>query len=168
MFHHSQPPPQQGPPLPPPWESEWDPRQNCPVYINRQTGQRTTQHPQSSYGPPGGGYGGGYGGGGGGGGYPPQGGYGGGGYPQPQAYGQPGPGGPQVGYGRQPPPAPASQHSGVGTTAMTAIGGAVFGALATHEGEKLCKLAFPLIHPNCIEPLLRAAGSNANAKLEVR
>jgi hypothetical protein len=43
------------PQVPPPWIAEWDNRDNRWIYINRQTGQRTFEHPQQSYG--GGGYG---------------------------------------------------------------------------------------------------------------
>jgi len=49
-----------GPPqVPPPWIAEWDGRDNRWIFINRETGQRTFEHPQQQYG--GGGYGGGYG-----------------------------------------------------------------------------------------------------------
>lgn len=62
----------QGPPqCPPPWIAEWDNYQNRWIYINRETGQRTHEHPgQGGYGNRG---------------YQQQG-YGGGGYQQ-QSYG---------------------------------------------------------------------------------
>lgn len=64
----SQYPPQQqypqqqqsyGPPqVPPPWIAEWDARDNRWIFINRETGERTFNHPQQQQ------YSGGYGGGG--------------------------------------------------------------------------------------------------------
>ena len=59
---------QQGPPqVPYPWVAEWDSNQDRYIFINRETGQRTHEHPQQSYGGGGGyeqrgqgGYGGGY------------------------------------------------------------------------------------------------------------
>lgn len=115
---------QRGPPqVPPPWIAEWDPSQNRYIFINRETGQRTHEFPQQSYG--GQGYGSGYGGGGyeqrGQGGYGQQGGYG---------YEQRG----QGGY-NEPPPQHKS-HTGR-NVALAGIAGLAGGALLMHEGEKV-------------------------------
>jgi hypothetical protein len=131
-------PPQQSqhPPLPPPWRSEWDQRDQRYVFINPQTGERTFQFPQQTY-PPQGNYGG----------YPPQqGGYGGGGYNQQQGnygggYGQP-QGGPQQGAPRaQPPPPQAKDHKAMQYGAIGAVAGLAVGGLAMYEGEKIRKLS---------------------------
>jgi hypothetical protein len=80
---------QQGPPpVSPPWFAEWDSRDNCWLFVNQQTGERTHTHPRPGYGQQQGGYGqqqGGYGASSGQYGYG-QGGYGnqGGAYQQPQ------------------------------------------------------------------------------------
>ena len=47
------------PQVPPPWVAEWDNRDNCWIYVNRETGQRTFEFPHQPYG--GNNYGGGYG-----------------------------------------------------------------------------------------------------------
>ena len=40
-----------GPPqVPYPWVAEWNDRDSCWIYINRENGERTFQHPQPSYG----------------------------------------------------------------------------------------------------------------------
>ncbi|KAK5051568.1 hypothetical protein LTR84_003220 [Exophiala bonariae] len=41
------------PPISPPWIAEWDSRDSRWLYVNRETGERTFDHPQNrSYGPP--------------------------------------------------------------------------------------------------------------------
>jgi hypothetical protein len=37
------------PQVPPPWIAEWDAREECYVYYNHETGQRTFQAPQQQY-----------------------------------------------------------------------------------------------------------------------
>jgi hypothetical protein len=124
----------QPPPLPPPWRSEWDQRDQRYVFVNPQTGERTFQPPHQPY-PPQGNYGG----------YPPQqGGYGGGGYNQPQGNYGGGYGQPQGGY-QQPPPAQpqAKDHKAMQYGAIGAVAGLAVGGLAMYEGEKIRKL--PLV-----------------------
>ena len=110
------------PQVPPPWIAEWDSRENRWGFINRETGERTHQHPQERFregGYGGGNYGGGYGGGGGGGG-----GYG-------QEYGGQDP----RGYGQ--PPEKKDHHNR--NMALGVAGGVLGGALLMHEGEKVGK-----------------------------
>jgi hypothetical protein len=126
MAYYPQQQPQH-PPLPPPWRSEWDQRDQRYVFINPQTGERTFQPPHQTY-PPQGNYGG----------YPPQqGGYGGGGYnQQPVNYG----GGYQQGAPPQQPP--PKDHKAMQYGAIGAVAGLAVGGLAMYEGEKIRKLPF--------------------------
>jgi hypothetical protein len=120
-------PPQQSqhPPLPPPWHSEWDQRDQRYVFINPQTGERTFQPPHQNY-PPQGNYGG----------YPPQQGNYSGGYSQPQGGYQ------QGGPPAQPPPPQAKDHKAMQYGAIGAVAGLAVGGLAMYEGEKIRKLSF--------------------------
>lgn len=115
MSYYPQQQQAQHPPLPPPWRAEWDQRDNCYIFINPQTNERTFEHPHPNYQQQGN-----YGGG-----YPPQaqGNYG-GGYGQPQQYPQ------------QAAP-PKSGHKGLEYGALGAVGGLLVGGLAMHEGEKI-------------------------------
>jgi hypothetical protein len=95
------------PQVAPPWVAEWDDREDRWMYLNRETGERTHEHPgQRGYG--GGGYGG--------------------------EYNQEHPGqGQQDNYYQQEPPA----ESHTGRNAAVAGGlGLAGGAFAMHEGEK--------------------------------
>lgn len=135
MAYYPQQQPQH-PPLPPPWRSEWDQRDQRYVFINPQTGERTFQPPHQTYQPQGN-----YGG------YPPQqGGYG-GGYNQQQAnygggYGQPQGGYQQGAHPQQPPPPQARDHKAMQYGAIGAVAGLAVGGLAMYEGEKIRKLPF--------------------------
>jgi hypothetical protein len=111
----------QHPPLPPPWRSEWDQRDQRYVFINPQTGERTFQPPHQTYQPQGN-----YAG------YPPQQ----GGYGQPQG------GYPQGGHPQQPPPPQARDHKAMQYGAIGAVAGLAVGGLAMYEGEKIRKLPF--------------------------
>ena len=122
----------QGPPqVPPPWIAEWDGPANRWIFINRETGQRTFEHPYSQQGGSGyGGYnnqGGGYGGG------PQQGGY----YnssQQPYERAQFAGGG----YYEAPAQPPSQKESHTGrNVALGAVAGVAGGALLMHEGEEL-------------------------------
>ncbi|KIX92694.1 uncharacterized protein Z520_11546 [Fonsecaea multimorphosa CBS 102226] len=105
---YNQPPSYSGPPqVPHPWVAEWDERDGRWFFVNRETGERTFQHPQQSYG---------------GGGYDERG-FGGG-------YG----GQEQRGYGEQEPQ--HKSHTGR-NVALGAAAGLLGGALLMHEGEKV-------------------------------
>lgn len=124
---YNQPQSYNGPPqVPYPWVAEWDARDNRWLFVNRETGQRTFDHPQQSYG-----------GGGGGGNYPGGGGNYPGGYGQGpnQGYGQEYGGQAQRGYYEQQEPKRQS-HTGR-NIALGAAAGVLGGALLMHEGEKV-------------------------------
>ena len=131
------------PPCPPPWFAEWDGRDQRWLYINRENGERTFQHPEPSYYQGGGGYGEqrGYGGGYG----QQQGGYGGsGGYGQPQGgYG---------GYEQQAPPPEEKKSHGLLYGALGAAGGLLAGGLAVHEADKVGMLFFSYIFSSTHQP----------------
>ena len=101
-----------GPPqIPPPWIAEWDNRDNCWMYVNRETGQRTFEHPQPEYG------------------------RGGGGYPQQQYGGGGGYGQEQRGeYYEQQAPKPDHSRRNM---ALAGVAGLAGGALLMHEGEEV-------------------------------
>ena len=99
-----------GPPqVPYPWAAEWDERDRCWIYINRENGERTFQHPQPSYG--GGGYG-------------------------ERSFGQGYGGQEQRGYYEQ---QPEKKDHHTRNTVLGAAGGLLGGALLMHEGEKVGK-----------------------------
>ena len=57
-YYNEQPQSYGGPPqVPYPWVAEWDERDRRWIFINRENGERTFQHPQPSYGSGGGSYG---------------------------------------------------------------------------------------------------------------
>ena len=104
------------PEVPYPWIAEWDDRDGRWIFINRENGERTFQHPQSSYG--GGSYTG----------------YGERSYDQ--GYG----GQEQRGdYEEQPP----KKDHGVRNTILGAGAGLIGGAFVMHEGEKVGMFALP-------------------------
>jgi hypothetical protein len=120
---------QQGPPpVSPPWFAEWDSRDNCWLFVNQQTGERTHTHPGPGYGQQQGGYGqqqGGYG--------QQQGGYG-------ASSGQYGYG--QGGYGNQGGAyqQPQQEHKEGGNGwkyAAAGAAGVAGGALLMHEGDDI-------------------------------
>jgi hypothetical protein len=141
----SQYPPQQGygqpqnhPPLPLGWRSEYDQRERRTVFINQQTGQRSFDFPHPSY--------------------PQTGGYGQQGYgqqvgyeQQPQGYGQQPQGyqQPPQGYGQaypqpQRPQQPQNNHNAMKYGGLGAVGGLALGALGMHEWEKRKSMTTPV------------------------
>lgn len=96
------------PQVPYPWVSEWDDRDGRWLYINRENGERTFEHPQPSYG-------------------------GGGNYGE-RGYEQ-GYGGQERGDYYEQQPEKKDHH--IRNTVMGAAGGLLGGALLMHEGEKV-------------------------------
>lgn len=113
-YGQNQPQSSSGPPqVPYPWVAEWDERDGRWIYINRDNGERTFQHPQPSYG-------------------------GGGGYGErsyEQGYGGQGYGGQEQReyYEQQ----PEKKDHTVRNTVLGAAAGVLGGALLMHEGEKV-------------------------------
>jgi len=102
------------PEVPNPWVAEWDDRDGRWIFINRENGERTFQHPQQSYGGGGGGYG--------------ERGYGERGYDQ--------------GYGREEQreqyyQEPPKKDHHVRNTALAAVAGVAGGALLWDEKDKI-------------------------------
>jgi hypothetical protein len=123
----SQYPPQQGygqpqnhPPLPPGWRSEYDQRERRTVFINQQTGQRSFDFPHISYPQTIGysqqGYG-------------QQAGY----QQQPQGYEQQPQG---YGQGSYQPQQPQNNRKAMEYGGLGAVGGMALGALGVHEWHK--------------------------------
>ncbi|OQV10456.1 WW domain-containing protein isoform 2 [Cladophialophora immunda] len=108
---YNQPPSYGGPPqVPHPWVAEWDERDGRWFFVNRETGERTFQHPQPSYGGGGGGY-------------------------EERGYGSGYGGQEQRGGGYEQEPQKKS-HTGR-NVALGAAAGLLGGALLMHEGEKV-------------------------------
>ncbi|KAI8931677.1 hypothetical protein NX059_011324 [Plenodomus lindquistii] len=118
--HSSQGPP----PVSPPWYAEWDGRDNCWLFVNQQTGERTFTYPGPGYAQQQGNYGG------------PQGGYGNnlGGYSNQGAYGQQSYNPTDSGHQQQ-------EHEKQGGNgwkyAAAGVAGVAGGALLMHEGEEI-------------------------------
>ena len=104
------------PQVPPPWVAEWDGRDNRWIFVNRETGERTFDFPQSR-------------------------GYGGGGYGN--TYGEEYRGQNQGGYYEQ--GQPQKSHNGR-NMALGTVAGVAGGALLMHEGEKASKCSSYISH----------------------
>lgn len=109
-YYNDQPQSYGGPPqVPYPWVAEWDERDRRWIFINRENGERTFQHPQPSYSGGGGGYG-------------------------ERSYDQ-GYGGQERREYYEQQPEKKDHH--VRNTVLGAAAGVLGGALLMHEGEKV-------------------------------
>jgi hypothetical protein len=116
-YGYGQGPPQSyegRPQVPPPWSAEWDGRENRWMFLNRETGERTHQHPHPQYGRDEGGY-------------------------EDRSYSQGYGSQQQGGYYEQPPP---KKDHHTRNEVLGVLGGLAGGAFLAHEGEKESALSF--------------------------
>ena len=126
------------PQVPYPWVAEWDDRDRRWIFINRENGERTFQHPQPSYSGGGGGYG-------------------------ERSYNQDYGGEERRGYDEQ---QPEKKDHHVRNTVMGAAAGVLGGALLMHEGEKVGEYKIARQPLTCADSLIEDRFKNAKYDLE--